>query len=303
MNLKPPYLQQLSRNVHTYVQPDGSWCLNNAGIVLGAEETLLVDTTSTEKRALALKEAVSSLTPAPVRQIAVTHHHGDHTNGNSVFAAEATFVGHELCPEQLMAHAGLTEQVWPYVDWGEIPPTPPTRTFSEHTTLTCGDTRVELLHLAPGHTVEDIVVHLPDQGVLFTGDVVFNHGTPFILMGSLAGSLAAIGAMRELGAETVVPGHGPVAGPELFDETERYLTWVAGLAEHGRARGLTPLDVARQAELGEFADWTCPERLVANLYRAYAEVDDAPLGAPVDEAAAIADIFAICDDEMPHCFA
>lgn len=303
MKLDPPYLQRLSDNVHAYIQPDGGWCLNNAGVVLAPDETLLVDTAATEKRARALSDAVRSLTPAPVRQVAITHHHGDHTNGISVFADEATVIGHDLCPDQIRTRAGQTEQVWPYVDWGNIPPTPPTRTFSDRLTLHCGETRVDLLHLAPSHTVEDVVVHLPDQGVLFTGDIAFNHGTPFILMGSLTGSLAAVEALRALGAETIVSGHGPVAGPRLFDETERYLTWLAELAERGRARGLTALAAARQAELGEFADWSCPERLATNLHRAYAEADGALPGAPIDEMAAIGDMAAAVGGEVPHCYA
>jgi cyclase len=99
--------------------------------------------------------------------------------------------------------------------------------------------------------------------------------------------------LRSLGAEIVVPGHGPVTDPSAYEATERYLRFVADLAEKGHAEGLTPLDTARGADLGEFAELRESERLVANLHRAYAELDGLPEGAPLDLAAVFADMAAM----------
>lgn len=128
-------------------------------------------------------------------------------------------------------------------------------------------------------------------------------GTPFFLMGSLSGSLRALHMLRELGAETVVPGHGPVTDPAAFDRAERYIRFVADVAEKSHAAGLTPWEAARKTDLGEFAELRESERLVANLRRAYAELDGEPEGEGVDPFAAFMDMAAINGGEMMACHA
>lgn len=182
-----------------------------------------------------------------------------------------------------MIEAGLgLQQLFPHVDWGAITLAPPTLTFGDMIALHVGGLRLELLHVGPAHTTGDVAVWIPDRKVLFAGDVVMAGATPFCLMGSVAGSLTAVRRLRELGAEMVVTGHGPVAGPEVFDATESYLHWVADLAADGVRAGWSPLDAADRADLGEFAGLLDSERLVGNLHRAYAELRGTPPGAPID---------------------
>jgi cyclase len=135
-------------------------------------------------------------------------------------------------------------------------------------------------------------VWIPERSVLFCGDLVFNGGTPFLLMGSVAGAVQVLEeVVRPLGARTIVPGHGPVfSGPGPIDATLDYLRFVLDLAEGARAAGLAPLDAARQADLGRFADWPDAERIAGNLHRAMAELAGAPRGAPIDIVAALADM-------------
>ncbi|MGW7358472.1 MBL fold metallo-hydrolase [Streptomyces sp. NPDC054802] len=286
-----PYTVEVAPHVYAYVQPDGGWCLNNAGFVSDGGSTLLVDTAATERRARALRAALLA-TGAPLpRTVVNTHHHGDHTYGNGVFEPEAVVVGHDACRRELLAAGRQLHLLWPRTDFGDIRITAPTVTYSDRMTVHVGDVEVRLVH--PGgvaHTTGDTVVHLPRQGVVFTGDLIFQGGTPFVPMGSLSGSLRALGVLRALGAETVVPGHGPVTDPSAYDATERYLRFVAGLAEEGRAKGLTPLETARAADPGDFAGLRESERLVANLHRAYAELDGLPEGSPLDAAAVFADM-------------
>jgi cyclase len=289
-----PYTVEVAPHVHAYVQPDGGWCLNNAGFVSDGGATLLVDTAATERRARALRAALLA-TGAPLpRTVVNTHHHGDHTYGNGVFEPEAVVVGHDACRRELLAAGRQLHLLWPRTDFGDIRIIAPTVTYSDRMTVHVGDVEVRLVH--PGgvaHTTGDTVVHLPRQGVVFTGDLIFQGGTPFVPMGSLSGSLRALGVLRSLGAETVVPGHGPVTDPSAYDATEHYLRFVAGLAEEGRAKGLTPLETARTADLGDFAGLRESERLVANLHRAYAELDGLPEGSPLDAAAVFADMAAM----------
>src|SRR3954462_2810739 len=98
----PAHTVEVADGVFAYVQPDGSWWLNNAGFVHDDRGVLAVDATSTERRTRALLAAIAERTSAPVRTLVNTHHHGDHTNGNCLFA-EASVVGHRNCREGVRA--------------------------------------------------------------------------------------------------------------------------------------------------------------------------------------------------------
>ncbi|MBT2530095.1 MBL fold metallo-hydrolase [Streptomyces sp. ISL-99] len=298
-----PYIVQLAPEVHAYIQPDGGWCLNNAGFVSDGTSTLLVDTAATERRAHALREAILA-TGAPLpRTVVNTHHHGDHTYGNSVFVPEATVIGHDACRAEVLTAGLQLHQMWPQNDFGDITVTAPTLTYSERLTVHAGGTEVRLIHPGVGHTTGDSIVHLPEYGIVFTGDLVFQGGTPFVPMGSLSGSLRALDLLRSLGAETVVPGHGPVTDPSVYDATAGYLRYVAELAEAGHAKGRTPLETAQEADLGAFAELRESERLVANLHRAYAELDGLPEGSPLDPVALFADMAAMSGGKPVACHA
>ncbi|WP_327286129.1 MBL fold metallo-hydrolase [Streptomyces sp. NBC_01205] len=268
--------------VHAYVQPAGGWCLNNAGILVDGGHSALVDTAATESRARRLRGAVLRLAGRAPRALVNTHFHGDHTYGNFVFP-EALTIGHERTRTMVRAAGLHMAGLWPDVCWGDIEITPPELTFRDRTTLHVGSIRAELIHIGPAaHTTDDTVVWLPDQGVLFTGDIVMNGVTPFCVMGSVAGSVRALDRLRELGATTVVPGHGPVGGPELLDANAEYLRWVQCLAREGSAAGLTPLELARATGPGPYAELLDTERLLPNLHRGYAEEQGLPEGSPLD---------------------
>ena len=215
-----------------------------------------------------------------------THHHGDHTHGNYLFR-DSTIVAHELCREAVL-EAGLPRpdntigMLFPNVDWGNLELAAPTMTYQDKMTLYVEDLKLELIFMGPAHTTNDTVVWLPDHKLLFSGDLIFNEGTPFVVMGSVAGSLAAIERLRALGAETIVPGHGPVCGPELFDPTESYLKFIQQVAREGYDAGMKPLEIARSADLGEFAEWHDTERIVGNIHRAFSEIKGENWGAKLN---------------------
>jgi cyclase len=288
-DLPPPSLEEIGDGTWAYLQLDGSWGLNNAGVLAGGEGVTLIDTCFTERRTRDLLAAVGSLGRGPVRTLVNTHHHGDHTHGNWLVGS-ATVIGHERCREEVIASGTISEAVFPGVDWGEIRVRPPFVTFTERLGLWVDDLRVELEFVGPAHTTNDVVVWLPERRTLFAGDLVFNGGTPFVVMGSVAGALAALERLEDLGAETIVPGHGPVCGPEALADQRAYLRFVTALAEEAEAAGTSALDAARDADLGDFAGWHDPERLVGNLHRALAERRGLDRGGPLDIAAAFADM-------------
>ncbi|WP_106396540.1 MBL fold metallo-hydrolase [Actinocorallia populi] len=302
MPLSQPGLVEVAQSVYAYVQPDGGWCLNNAGLVVDPDCVLLVDTTATERRTKELITAIETKAPHGPDYLVNTHFHGDHTFGNSYFRPRATIIAHADCArDQILAGPGL-RGLWPDVDWGGTPVDAADITYTGNAAVHVGDRRVSLLHSGPAHTSGDTIVWLPDDGVLFAGDVVWAGTTPFCLMGSVTGSLAVIEELRGLGPRTVVPGHGPVGGPELLDQTERYLSWLMDVAIEGVARGRTVLEAAAAADLGEFGALLDSERIVGNLHRAYAELDGMPQGAQIDVGIAFAEMVEF-HGSLPSCHA
>ncbi|WP_433547500.1 MBL fold metallo-hydrolase [Streptomyces sp. CA-294286] len=288
----PSSLTRLADGVHAYLQPDGGWCLNNAGLVVGPDRTVLVDTAATETRARALRSAVRAVDPAGPDYVVNTHFHGDHVFGNGLFTPHATVISHAGTREETAEAGPGLRRLWPDVEWGDPPEALASLTFRDRLTVHTGGPRVELLHVGPAHTANDVIVWVPDASVLFTGDVVWSGVTPFVLMGSISGSLLALDRMRALGPRTVVPGHGPVGGRELLDATEGYLRFLQRTAERGVRDGLTPLEAAGKADLGPYGSWLDPERLVGNLHRAYAEAGGGRPGERLDVAGPFAEMCA-----------
>jgi cyclase len=300
--LREPEVVEVATGVLAVVQYDGGWCLANAGVIAGPRSTVVVDTMATERRARRLRAIVDSVARGPGMTVVNTHHHGDHTFGNFVFAEDATVLAHELTAHH-MAELGLVLQsIWTEAEWGQVRLALPSQTYQERHVLDDGERAVEVLHVGPAHTPDDSVVHLPDEGVLFVGDVVLGGATPFCLMGSVSGSLRAIARLRGLGARVLVPGHGPIGGPELLDEAEDYLRWIQRLAREGADAGLEPLELARESDLGRFGTLRESERLVGNLARAYAEAAGAAEGAPLDVPKVFGDMVAY-HGAMPVCHA
>ncbi|MEV0374133.1 MBL fold metallo-hydrolase [Streptomyces sp. NPDC050636] len=297
-----PKTEEIIEGVHAHVQPDGGWCLNNSGILTGSSGTVLIDTAATERRSRMLHENVRALSSGPVEFVVNTHSHGDHTFGNYLFAGEATVIAHEMAAAEMAEHGLALQGLWPAVEWGHIEVSRPRITFSDRMSLEGAGMRIQLLHFGPGHTVGDCVVWLPDQRVLFPGDLVFSGATPFVLMGSVSGTLRRLDQLRRLEPLHIVPGHGPVGGPELLDANADYLRWVRGLARAGVADGLAPLELARSADLGVFARLLDSERLVGNLIRAYAEESGAAPAAPLDVQSAFAEMVSF-NGGHPHCAA
>ncbi|MCD0452129.1 MBL fold metallo-hydrolase [Actinocorallia sp. API 0066] len=280
-----PVLREIAPGVFAYEQADGGWCLNNAGVLVSGRDVAVVDTAATERRARRLRSAIASVTGAAPRILVNTHFHGDHSFGNFVFAPDAVIVACEAARREMAVADLHMQSLWPEVDWGDITVALPDLTYRDRATLHVGDLTAELIHLENAHTTTDTVVWIPERSVLFAGDIVMNGVTPFCLMGSVEGSLEALARLRALGARTIVPGHGPVGGPEVLDANERYLRWLQRLAAEGKAAGLSPLELARATDLAEFGALLDSERLAANLHRAYADTGPEPRGHRLDVAA------------------
>ncbi|MCP4227151.1 MAG: MBL fold metallo-hydrolase [Actinomycetia bacterium] len=302
--LDPPRVEEVADRVFAYIQPDGTWFINNAGFMVADDGIVAVDTCSTERRTRAFLDAANAVSDAPVRTVVNTHHHGDHTHGNYL-THPATIIAHENCRE-VMVGSGIQhyDGIFEPADWGDLELAPPTVTFTDQVNVWVGDLKVELHYIGgAAHTTNDVVAWVPERRTLFSGDLVFNGGTPFVVMGSVAGSFEALDRMRQFDAEVIVPGHGPVCTPAIFNDLEAYYRFVQEAAAEAKATGTSALYAARQLDLGAFAELTDAERIVGNLHRAMYELDGGEHGGPMDVAAAIADMVTFNGGRPLRCLA
>jgi cyclase len=303
-DLPPPWVSEVADGVFAYIQPDGTWWINNTGFVRGDRTVLSIDTCSTERRTRAYLSKVEEIAGQVPRALVNTHHHGDHTNGNSLLPF-ATVIGHELCREEMLK-TGIAryDGVFEPVDWGELAPAPPFVTFDHRLDLYVDDLKIELIHLTTAaHTTNDVVAWIPEHRVLYSGDLIFNGGTPFVVMGSVSGSLEALRLVKELDPAVIVPGHGAPGGIETADACIAYLEWIERSAAEAVAAGLTPLQAAQELDLGEFSELLDNERLAGNLHRGVAECKGAGPGDPIDLAAAFGDMITMNGGRPLRCLA
>jgi 2-keto-4-pentenoate hydratase/2-oxohepta-3-ene-1,7-dioic acid hydratase in catechol pathway/glyoxylase-like metal-dependent hydrolase (beta-lactamase superfamily II) len=285
-------LHEVADRVWAWTLPDGGYGWSNAGLVAGDGASLLVDTLFD----LALtREMLAAMKPvtdrAPITDALITHSNGDHTHGNQlldasvrIIAAEGTAeeIAHGMPPEMLAMTqtANLGPVATPYArdrfghfDFSGINVRNADHTFDRDLTVDVGGRRVDLLNLGPAHTAADSVVHVPDAGVLFGGDLLFIGCTPIVWAGPFANWVAACDAMIALDAPTVVPGHGPVTDPDGIRAVRGYLAHVAEQAEAAYRKGLSWSEAADTIDLGEYATWLDAERVVVNVYQRYRELD------------------------------
>ncbi|WP_370591173.1 MBL fold metallo-hydrolase [Saccharopolyspora montiporae] len=276
-------LTELAGGIHAWVQPDGSWFINNAGAIADERGIVLVDTCATAARTRRFLDAVDEANAsAPIRYAVNTHLHGDHTNGNALLPESAVVIGHTATREAMLREAlhDRLHEVWdPAPDWGISSYRAPDLALHGDLTLHTGRHRVELQHPGhPAHSPGDVIAWVADEGVLFAGDLLFHGVTPLVISGSVEGALRSLDWLAGFPVTSVVPGHGPVISGSAFarvlEDHARYYRFVLDTARRARADGLDPLQAARDAELGEFEHWPDQERLVLNLHRAFADADD-----------------------------
>lgn len=296
-----PQVKEVSPGVFAYVQLDGSWGLNNPAFLVGKKGVTLVDTTFTEERGRNLRRAIEGVTDRPVRTLLNTHHHGDHTWGNFVFP-EATIIGHRLTREVTIETGLGSRDFFPGVEWGNIEIEPAFVTFEDRINVFVDDLEVQFIFVGPAHTSNDSIAWIPSRKLLIAGDLVFSKCTPFVLQGSLTGHIRALQVLRGLGAETVIPGHGDICGPDGIEDGLAYLRFVQETGQKAWDAGATPLEAARATDLGRFDEWAEKERFAANLHRAFSELRGEPAGAPLSPEA-FADMIAFNDGQPLHCMA
>ena len=308
-------LETIGDDVYACLQEEPGIGFSNSGL-LGAGGGVVIDTFWDLPHTRELLEHYARVLPEPARRVVNTHHNGDHCWGNQLLPG-AEIIGHRDCaksfmdekPEmmQMIKSADLSGQpalqkfaraLAPW-DFEGIEPTPPTTLFDDRMSLELDGMTVELIHVGPAHTESDVIVHLPDQRVVFAGDIVFRLCTPVGWIGTFAGWIDALDRILALDPEVVVPGHGPLCGREGPRDMKAYLQHVLEESRHFFERGLSALDAARRIDLGPYEKWHEPERLVFSVERAYREFRGEPADAPIDSAALFRDVGLLQEERWP----
>ena len=284
-------LHQVADGVWAYLQPDGGWGWSNAGLVTSGDTGLLVDTLFDMPLTLEMLDAMRRTTPAAgnIATVVNTHANGDHCYGNAAVVG-AEIVGSEACatemddvpPEVLGAavsagasagEAGaFAAEIFGPFQFDGIEVVPPTRTFTGHLELAVGDGGkvVDLVELGPAHTRGDVIVHVPDDGVVFTGDILFHRGHPVVWAGPVANWIAACDRILVLdGIEVVVPGHGPLAGLQAVADMKEYFEYLTAEAQVRFDAGMSAHDAAYDIDMSRYECWGESERIVINVNALY----------------------------------
>jgi glyoxylase-like metal-dependent hydrolase (beta-lactamase superfamily II) len=296
-------LHELGDGLFAYLQPDGGWGWSNAGLIAAEGCSLLVDTLYDLRLTREMLEAMAPVTDSrPIDAALNTHANPDHCFGNEllptateIYASAATAAEmRDVSPallHSLKTAPGTPPELAAFIayafgpfDFEGITVRHPSQTFSGRLDLEVGGRTMSFLELGPAHTSGDTIVHVPDAGVVFTGDLLFIEGTP-IVWSSLSNWLAACDRISELGATTIVPGHGPVTDASGVRDVRAYLSYIQAAARERFEAGMSPAQAARDIDISDYADWSDPERVVANVFAAYRELD------PSMEAATVPDLF------------
>ena len=249
-----PRVSLLAPRVHLVV-------LGEAGnvLVLEGERSLLLVDTQDPVNAAAFDSTLAHLSPKPPRTIVNTHYHEDHLGGNARWRARGAVV---WAHERLAAQAAKDTVIHEMGDWHRVAAPPeamPTRTFADSARFEFEGTDVQLFHLPAAHTDNDLVVWLPQTGVLHAGDIVEVGAPPFIdwwAGGSIDGMISAVDWVlgRTDDRTRIVPGHGEVVDRKWVVEYRRMLATVRSRAQQAIRDGKTRQEFADSNPCREWED-------------------------------------------------
>jgi cyclase len=285
-------LHELGHGLYAYLQPDGGWGWSNAGLITADDTSLLVDTLFDLNLTRDMLESMAPITEnRPIGQAFNTHGNGDHWYGNELLPENIPIVASAGAVEVMRASPpnavhllfnevdlgpefeAFAQQAMRKFDFASVTERLPTETFENHKDLSVGNRNVQLIELGPAHTVGDAIAYVPDADAVFTGDILFIEGTPMMWAGPVSNWIAACDRILELGATTIIPGHGPVTDHSGVRDVQRYLTYIRDEARARFDAGLDDEAAADDIDLSDFRDWGDAERIAANVANLYREFD------------------------------
>ena len=226
-------LVKIADNVYSYVDVTKSGPQNsygaNAGIIIGRDGIVVVDTLISSKNALKFIEDIRSISDKPIKYVINTHYHIDHTFGNCEFKKLGAIIISHTNDKDNMENYGEIElkniQNFRLTE-NDIEGTTlacPVLSFNDKIEIDLGDQRVELIYPGPSHSSGSIMVYLPDKKVLFTGDILVTDYHPFLGEGDINGWIKALDFIMTLDVTTLIPGHGPISTKKDVQDMKEYL--------------------------------------------------------------------------------
>jgi cyclase len=226
-------LTPIAENVYAYVDTKNGSKDNsfgaNAGIIIGEDGVVMVDTLISAREAKRFIRDIRAVTNKPIRYVVNTHYHLDHSFGNCEFvklgAVVITQENDRKAMEKSAAEAlknignyGLTPE-----DMKGTTPAVAVLGYGDRMTIDIGGQRIELIHARHSHTGGDTLVWLPDKKILFTGDVLFTGYHPFLAEGNIEQWVKQLDDIKAMNVEKIIPGHGPLSGKKDVEEMKAYL--------------------------------------------------------------------------------
>ena len=258
----------------------------NSGVIIGDDSVMIVEAQATPRLANKVIECVRSVTDKPISHVVLTHYHAVRVLGASAFGADQIIMGDTA--RSMVVERGQEDwdsefQRFPRLFEGHesIPGlTYPTTTFSEDMTVYLGNRRVDLMHLGRAHTAGDIVIHVPDENVMFTGDIVEDHSACYCGDGHFAEWGDMLDNIAAFDVDAIAPGRaGALIGKEAvaraIESTRDFVESTYRPAARVAARNGTlkeAWDAVREECDPKFKDYAIYEHcLPFNVARAYDE--------------------------------
>ncbi|MEX0276580.1 MAG: MBL fold metallo-hydrolase [Ruegeria sp.] len=258
----------------------------NSGVIIGDDSVMIVEAQATPRLANKVIECVRSVTDKPITHVALTHYHAVRVLGASAFGAQQILMsdmaramvverGKEDWDSEFQRFPRLFEghESIPGLTW-------PTTTFSDTMTVYLGNRRVDLMHLGRAHTAGDIVIHVPDQNVMFTGDIVEYHSACYCGDGHFSDWSDTLDQIKWFDVDAIAPGRGDaLVGKDMvnaaIENTRDFVSSTYRPAAKVAARGGSlkeAWDAVRAECDPKFADYAIYEHcLPFNVARAYDE--------------------------------
>ena len=289
-------LHDLGNGCFAYLQPDGSWGWSNAGLIVDSGQSLLVDTLYDLKLTREMLNAMRRAAPA-AKDIGIlvnTHSNADHTFGNQLVEGAQIIAStrcydemvqvdidarrEELKNWQALGDAGkfVHENLGGKFDFEGVTLTLPSETFDQRLDLTVGTKEVQLIEVGPAHTAGDVLIHVPGDRTVFTGDIVFSNGHPPAWAGPISNWIRACDLIMGWDVDVIVPGHGPIVEKGALKSFKEYFEYITREARRRYDAGMGVIEAANDIDLKPFDGWLDPERIIVNvntLYKEFGAVD------------------------------
>lgn len=220
-------------NVYAYDDTKNASAKNslgaNAGIIIGKDGIVVVDTMISAKEAKRFIRDIRTISRKPIRYVVNTHYHLDHAFGNSEFAKLGAVVIAQENAKKAMENSaeatlknigiyGLTSK-----DMQGTAVAYPVLTYGDRMTIDIGGQQIELIHARHSHTNGDTLVYLPSRKVLFAGDILFTNYHPFLAEGNIEEWAKELDDIKAMDIEKIIPGHGPLAEKRDLDDMKEYI--------------------------------------------------------------------------------